>query len=175
MENSGPRAYTGRRVNTSEFRVEKGRTPATLVLANGSTVRGVFFVSATSATHAGPERVKDVLNGEAGFFPFESQEAGPPTTRLYHRDHVLLVTLATSDEPSTDPGYDVATRRTVSMLLTNGQRLTGTVRVHRPAGRDRLSDYARLDERFRYLEGPDATMIVNTTHVIELSEIGGEA
>lgn len=162
-------------MQTSEFRVEKGRTSATLVLSNGSTVRGVFFVSAASATHSGPERIKDVLNSEPGFFPFETQEALSIKTVLYHRDHVVMVTLGTHDEPPTDPGYEVATQRIVSMLLTNGQRLTGAVRVFRPVGRDRLSDYARTNERFRYLEGPDATMIVNSSHVIELTEVSPDA
>ncbi|HXG90659.1 MAG TPA: hypothetical protein VNJ02_20255 [Vicinamibacterales bacterium] len=159
----------------SEFRVEKGRTEATLVLANGSTVRGIFFVSATSATRSGPERIKDVLNSEPGFFPFEIQDALAIKTVLYHRDHVVMVTLSNNNEPSTDPGYEVATPRVVSMLLTNGQRLTGAVRVFRPVGRDRLSDYARTNERFRYLEGPDATMIVNSSHVIELTEVSQDA
>jgi hypothetical protein len=159
----------------SEFRVEKGRTTATLVLSNGSTVRGVFFVAPASATHAGPERIKDVLNAESGFFPFEVSGARSPKTVLLNRDHVVVVTPASSDEPFTDPGYEVATQRTVSMLLTNGQRLTGSVRVFRPLGRDRLSDYARANERFRYIEAAGAsTMIVNTTHVIELTELGGE-
>jgi hypothetical protein len=159
----------------SQFRVEKGRTTATLVLSNGSTVRGVFFVAPASATHAGPERIKDVLNAESGFFPFEVSGAQSKTV-LLNRDHVVVVTPGSSDEPFTDPGYEVATQRTVSMLLTNGQRLTGSVRVFRPLGRDRLSDYARgNNERFRYIEAPDATtMIVNTTHVIELTEIGGD-
>src|SRR5688572_33236053 len=56
----------------SEFRVEKSRADATLTLSNGTSVHGCFFISGTSRTHAGPEGVKDVLNSEAGFFPFDS-------------------------------------------------------------------------------------------------------
>ena len=155
----------------SEFRIEKARAEGTLVLSNGSSQQGSFFVAGSSATHAGPERVKDVLNAEAGFFPFEALRAnGTRQTVLFNRDHIVYVELAGNREPSLDPGYGVATRRTVSMLLSNGKRLTGVVSVYRPQGRDRLSDFARSPEQFRYLEDPVATYLVNVRHLIELVE-----
>ena len=83
----------------SEFRVEKSRANATLTLSNGTAVHGCFFISGNSRTHAGPESVRDLLNGETGFFPFD---AGPPedsTTVLYNRDHLVFVELQDKDEP----------------------------------------------------------------------------
>jgi hypothetical protein len=77
----------------SEFRVEKSRVEATLTLSNGTSVRGCFFVSANSRTHAGPEGVIDVLNGEAGFFPFEVHEAGRISAILFNRHHIIFVEL----------------------------------------------------------------------------------
>ena len=56
------------------------------------------------------------------------------------------------------------------MLLSNGLRLRGSVRVYRPKGRDRLSDFARASESFRYLEAPDGTYLVNVRHLLELAE-----
>ena len=56
------------------------------------------------------------------------------------------------------------------MLLSNGEMVDGRVRVYRPTGRDRLSDYARLPEAFRYVETADATVIVNSAHIVELRE-----
>ncbi len=154
----------------SEFRVEKGKAGAILTLSDGSTVRGSFFVASSSATIDGPERVKDLLTDEGGFFPFEIVDAGQPHARLYNRDHVVMVELVDADEPRRDPGYEVATRRSVSLRLSNGAHLEGTVLVHRPHGRDRLSDFARSNEPFRYLEVPGATLIVNAAHIVELSE-----
>ena len=43
-------------------------------------------------------------------------------------------------------------------------------RVYRPSGRDRLSDYARGPEIFRYVETADGTVIVNADHIVELRE-----
>lgn len=154
----------------SEFRVEKAKAAAILTLSNGAKVGGVFFVAGSSATHAGPERIADVLNAEDGFFPFEIDGPGGPQAVLYHRAHVVTVALVNNGEPQRDPGYAVATRRFVSMLLSNGSRVTGAVRVYRPQGRDRLSDYARAPETFRYLETPGGTLIVNVAHVVELME-----
>lgn len=154
----------------SEFRVEKSRAEATLTLSNGTSVHGCFFVAGNSRTHAGPERVNDVLNGETGFFPFEARRPEGPRTILYNRDHVVFVALADKDEPRRDPGHDVATERTVTMLMSNGTRLHGSVRVFRPQGRDRLSDFARAEETFRYLEAHNITYIINVHHVVELAE-----
>lgn len=154
----------------SEFRVEKKRADAELTLTTGRSVKGRFFLWASSQFHERPERVVDLLNGQTGFFPFELEHG---ETALYNRAQVVTVRLPPSDhEAQLDPGYQVATRRVVSMLLTTGERITGTVTVYRPAGRDRLSDYARGDDIFRYVETASHTVIVNSAHLVELREIG---
>lgn len=92
-------------------------------------------------------------------------------TVLLHRSQVRTVALEGHDESRRDPGYEVATERRVSMLLSDGHRVDGAVRVYRPPGRDRLSDWARAPEAFRYLETRDGTLIVNVAHIIEVFEI----
>jgi len=157
-------------VRNSEYRVEKSRVEATLTLSNGTSVHGHFFIAGNSRTHAGPEGVGDVLNSESGFFPFDARRADGSRTVLYNRDHVVFVALADTAEPRRDSGYDVATQWSVAMLMSNGTRLHGAVRVFRPHGRDRLSDFMRASETFRYLESERATYIFNIHHVLELTE-----
>jgi hypothetical protein len=154
----------------SEYRVEKSRVEATLTLSNGTSAHGYFFIAGNSRTHSGPEGVGDVLNSETGFFPFDVQRADGSRTVLYNRDHVVFVALADTAEPRRDSGYDVATQWSVTMLMSNGTRLHGAVRVFRPHGRDRLSDFTRANEAFRYLESDRATYIINVHHVVELTE-----
>jgi hypothetical protein len=172
----GPSLSSGRtgadtdNMTASELRVLKERIAATLTVSNGRTVHGFVFVSGFSATHTGPERVRDLLNGERGFFPFEVDEPPGASTLLFNREHVVMVDLESDDELRQMPGYEHATRRTVSMLLSSGQRLDGFVRVLRPQGRDRLSDHAREGEQFWYLEGPNRTLIVNMHHVLEMTD-----
>ena len=152
----------------SEFRVEKRREAADVTLVTGATMSGVFFLASSSQLHTGPERIGDVMNFEPGFFPFES---GGETSQI-NRAHVLKVVLPTlMIEAQLDAGYDVATRRHVKILLTTGETITGHVVVYRPAGHDRLSDYAQIDERFRYVELADRTVLVNSAHIVALTEV----
>jgi hypothetical protein len=157
----------------SEYRVEKRRLPAELTLTSGPIIHGCFFLGASSATHAGPERVVDLLNGEKGFFPFELTRpaGGAAETVLYNRAHVAVVKLADTIEAQLDPGYDVATERRVWIRLSTGTTVAGTVRVFQPMGRDRLSDYARSPDTFRYIEAGSETFVVNMEHVVELRQI----
>jgi hypothetical protein len=152
----------------SDYRVEKQRLKAKLTLSNGASVEGWLFVSGGTPLRRGPERIKDLLNAEAGFFPVEPLDG--ERTALLHRDHVVYVSVADETEASVEAGYEVARQRSVSLLLSNGECLHGRVAIHRPAGRDRLSDYARHPEQFRYLEAADRTLIVNTRHVLQLAE-----
>jgi hypothetical protein len=150
----------------SEYRIDKERRSATLTLSDGRLISGSFFVAGSSLSHNGPERVKDVLNGESAFFPFEvGVQAG-----LYNRDQVVVVRLS-NDEAHSEAAYEVAKRQSVSIQLSNGARLIGLVRVYCPRGHDRLSDYTRANETFRYVETSDALLIVNFRYVLELIEV----
>jgi len=159
----------------SQFRVEKLRAQAEVALATGPTVRGAFFLAGSTAVHGGPERVADLLNAETGFFPFETAGSSdtPSETLLINRAYLLWVLLlGRRNEPQLDPGYSLAAERRVRMALSNGTTLVGCVRVYRPQGRDRLSDYTRTPEVFRYLEAADGIYIVNLRHVVQLLELG---
>jgi len=154
----------------SQFRVEKTRVGATLILSNGTAVHGCFFIAGNGRTHPGPESVRDLLNSESGFFPFDSGQPESSVTVLYNRDHIVFVELQDNNEASRDPGYDLAIEKIATMLMSNGMRLRGAVRIFRPQGSDRLSDFARAPETFRYLEAKHATYIVNVHHLVELAE-----
>jgi hypothetical protein len=153
----------------SEFRFEKRRISATLTLAPGTSVSGSFFVALQTSTHEGAERIGDLLNAQAGFFPFELRDG---TTVLYNRAHLVAVALEPGvSEAERDPGYDVATHRHVGMLLSTGMRVKGKVAVYAAPGRDRLSDYARSPQIFRYVVTQKNTLVINAAHIVELTEI----
>ena len=98
----------------SQFRVEKQRAEAEVTLSSGESRRGCFFLSSSSAVHAGPERVKDVLNFEPGFIPFET--ADPARMVFVNHEQVVSVRLiGPREEPKRDSGYDVALARNVEM------------------------------------------------------------
>jgi hypothetical protein len=154
----------------SQFRVEKRRTEAELTLSNGESRCGCFFLAGAGPTAPNAERVIDLLNAEPGFFPFET--CNGTGTILVNRAHVVLVRLTSwPSEAHVDPDYEIARVRPVVITLTNRMVLRGAVRIYCPAGRDRLSDYARMPQMFRYVENGDGTFVVNSAHIVELSEI----
>src|SRR4051794_38133720 len=113
-------------VQDNAFRFDKRRVQAVVTLVGGESARGFFFVAG--------ERVGELLNLDRGFFPFEIEAAGGNHTVLYNRAHVITVALFES-EAARDAGYAVARRRDIWMLLTDGRRIRGVVRVYRPEGR----------------------------------------
>lgn len=154
------------------YRIEKQRVDAVLTLSTGESTFGSFFVSTASPHHPGPERVEEVLNAEPGFFPFEHRDDAYARTVLHNRSRIIMVAL-NNDEARRDPGYDSATRRLISVLLSNGRRIAGCVCIYRPEGHDRLSDWARDSKAFRYIEIDDSTLLVNMAHVVEVVESPG--
>jgi hypothetical protein len=153
----------------SEYRFEKQRVSATLTLAPGTSVSGSFFVAGQMAHCAGAERIGDLLNSQSGFFPFELRDG---TTVLYNRAHLVAVALEPGvSEAERDPGYELATHRHVGMLLSTGMRVKGRVAVYAAPGRDRLSDYARSPQMFRYVVTQKNTLVINAAHIVELMEI----
>jgi hypothetical protein len=145
----------------SAFRFEKRRVEAVVNLTGGEAARGSLFVAG--------ERVSDLLNQETGLVPFEMQTAEGVQTVLYNRTHIISVWVS-EGEAARDPGYAVAKRRDIWILLADGRRLRGVVRVYRPEGRDRLSDWARQPETFRYVDTDEGTLLVNAAHIVAVSE-----
>lgn len=156
--------------SASDLRVQKHRSEAGIRLTTGEMVHGNFFTSSGSPLHAGPERIGDLLNAETGFFPFERRHEDGLQTLILNRAHVVAVAVS-RDEPRQEPGYDVAKRQAVSMLLSSGQRLTGSIRVYQPEGRDRLSDWSKSRDAFLYLETDGLALLVNRAHIVEISEV----
>ena len=90
---------------------------------------------------------------------------------LYAHQPPVVALPSNANEAQLEPGYDLATKRRVSILLSSGTRVAGTVSVCQPVGRDRLSDHAHLEQAFWYVETSDHTLIVNSAHIVELLEI----
>lgn len=157
----------------SELRIDKQRVPATLTFAAGERLTGSLFLAAQAASHAGPERLVDVLNGSSGFLPFEAVSGvGVRQTLLLNRAHIVSVEAdRPAGELADDAAYQVAPKKSVLLQLATGEQLRGVLRVERPAGRDRLSDAVRDETGFLYLEGGAGVIAVNLAHVVRIQPL----
>ena len=156
--------------SASDFRIQKHRSEAGVRLTTGAMVHGNFFTSDGSPLHAGPERIGDLLNAESGFFPFERRDEDGFQTMILNRAHVVVVAVS-RDEPRQEPGYEMARREAVSMLLSTGQRVTGSICVYQPEGHNRLSDWSKSGDAFLYLETDGLALLVNRAHIVQIVEI----
>ena len=126
--------------------------------------------AASRVTHAGPERIKEVLNAEPGFFSVRS--AGRGRRRADDSSQPRACGVRRAGRQSRSDARSrlrrITSRRAVAMLLSNGTHLRGVVsekRLQGPrSGLQRLR--ARSSEQFLHLETPDATYLVNVRHLI---------
>ncbi len=138
------------------------------VLSTGAIRHGCFFV-VTSVTHGGPERVSDLLNGALCFFRFQHDDG---STAQYNRAQLVMVRL-----PVGTTGRRTGARllggdspRNVSVTLSTGTVVSGTVLVNGVVGHERLSDYVRESKQFWYVLTSGGTLIINSSHIVALVE-----
>jgi hypothetical protein len=157
----------------SELRIAKRRVTATVTLSAGAPAAGALFLADQAATHAGPERLIDVLNAGPGFVPFEAvSPVGERYTQLLNLAHIVVVQADRSAvELADDAAYQAAPKKSVVLQLLSGEELRGVLRVERPAGRDRLSDAVRDETGFRYLESASGVLAVNLAHVVRITPV----
>lgn len=151
------------------LRFDKYRAHARIVLTDGREHDGWFFV-AGAARHGGRERIVDLLESDSGFVPFEMAAGTGAETRLVNPRHLVYVALG-AEEVDLHAQWVSGRRQPVALSLSNGTRLVGVVYVDRPEGHDRLSDWARQPDMFRYVESSDGLLLVNAAHVVDLTEI----
>ncbi len=153
----------------ASLRFEKHRAHARIVLTDGREHDGWFFVAGGAARHGGRERIADLLESATGFVPFEMDTATGGQTRLINPRHLVYVVLG-SEKLDLHSDWVIGRRQPVTLWLSNGTRLVGVVYVDRPEGHDRLSDWTRQPDTFRYVESSDGLLLVNAAHVVDLTE-----
>ena len=144
-----------------------------MTLVSGEVARGSFFTAGDTTRHEGGERIADLLNSETGFFPFEvegdQRAADGPVQSI-----------------PPDLGGDFRQRGGAGPWVRRGRRAgrcrsccrtgagsTRSCASPGPTGRDRLSDWTRQPEVFRYIESGDGDFIVNAAHIVAVTEVPG--
>lgn len=151
-------------MNTEDRKIAKNRRQVLFTLADGSEVCGKVFLSLYEATHHGPQRVGELLNGEEGFIPVETEEG---TVHLNVANIVCAVT------PLAEEGDDLMTlgeKYRVRVSTLGGKEIKGDVFVNLPHERCRVSDYLNQAERFCRIYLPDEIAYLGTRYMLAVRD-----
>jgi hypothetical protein len=131
-----------------EFQVRTHGANVEVFLRNSTVLRGRMFLHELAEKHPGAEKVEDVLNSSAQFFPLAVREAGEKTV-LVNKAQTLYVKVPAEQvvQPGTQGALSWAVQVTVEMV--QGAPLQGLVYFAQPPGRDRTLD--SLNESQPYL------------------------
>ena len=124
---------------TSELQVPKHRVPVELLLADGRLLRVEIFLSELAKTHAGAERMSDVLDGSQAFFPVMA-----PGTDECHLISLANVVFMRGSQELELEGVElqtILTEHELVLALMGGQKIKGLVTYELPPDRSRLVDF----------------------------------
>ena len=144
----------------SDLRIPKIRISLTLVLTTG-TLEAEVFLADYAATHAGPERILDVLGGADRFFPVMIEDQ----VLLVCRDALRWVRVGA--DHFDDPLQGLSEER-VAVQLRDGAWLQGTARFDAPKGRARLLDYLNAPGHFLPLFEAGEVVLVSRAEIAKV-------
>ncbi len=149
-----------------DLRVPKRAVPVEVVLPGGEARQVSIYLSEGAASHPGPERVSDLLNGSAAFIP--ALEPATGTMTFLQRASIAVARVAAAEEPA-DDSYTIPTEHEVEVTLADGSRLTGLVAYVAPEARSRLVDFLNRPEPFLRLLERDRVALVGRAHVARVA------
>ncbi len=135
-------------------------------LGGGRHLRGEVFLHDVAAAHDGDENILDLMNDEAAFFPLRVTTPAPSTV-LVAKSHVQAMVV-----PSLARSARVALEREttvhfqVTVELDDGEKISGTVYVESPPGRQRPLDFFNAaSSGFFAVSNADHDVLVNRARV----------
>jgi hypothetical protein len=146
-----------------ELRVPKRRARVQLILDGGSSRTVDVFLTDFAATHTGPERLSDVLNGQAQFIPVV--DSGSNAVFFLNRTSVAVARVAADVEGEDAGHHTIPTEHEVEITVVGGTKLKGLVTYVMPSDRSRLTDYLNEPTRFIKLIESDGVALINKAHV----------
>jgi hypothetical protein len=148
--------------------VTKRLVPVRVRLTTGRQIAALVQCSEQAERRLGRERVKDLLNGDDALLPLWNELAQAST--LVNKRFIELVELVEPDL-ARDGEPDLTTHRPVTLLLSSGSGLRGSLLVSTPPSQERTLDFLNRGERFFYLDTETVTQIVNLEHVVTVTDL----
>jgi hypothetical protein len=154
-----------------DHRVLKRRVSIEIAIAHAGRRSVSVFLSEFASHHAGPERVSDLLNGDADFIPAVVQ--GSEATTFYQRQGLLCAWVAPDEEAPPTEAHTVPTGRALELTLSDGTLIRGQVGYVLPPERARLIDFLNEAPAFFRLLAADRVALINKRHVTQVVPLDG--
>lgn len=154
METTGATGLPGQAEILPDLAIPTRAVPLTLWTTDGATLRGRIFLRLNAESHAGPETVQDRLNDADLFITLSV----PGDSGLVFVNKIQVIRVELPEEeglPDATEGMLEVSLEPIQVRLINGEQLSGTVRIHGPAGKCRLSDFLNIQPDFLPLQGGD--------------------
>lgn len=149
----------------SDYRIEKTRRELTVVLADGSKLKGDVFLRSVSRYRTRPEDPVDLLNDADPFFALE--RAGE--TLIVAKAQVTKVETDLTEDDALDTG---ALGVTVEVTMRDGSECDGSIFLESRSDRPRLMDFLNTyHERFLPVVSPEHVLLLNTQFIAHVREV----
>jgi hypothetical protein len=151
-----------------ELRIPKHQIPAEVTLEGGAPRKVVFYLADFAQSHAGGERLSDLLNGPAEFLPARN-EAGDVV--LLSRSAIVAVSTEASDEAAETAAWEQVYRHEVEVRLKGGQSMRGAAEYSLEPEHSRILDYLCQPQPFFTLRQGTRLLLVSKRHTLEVSSL----
>lgn len=137
-----------------------------------------IFLGDCAASHAGGERVIDLLASEVRFIPVRDAESGQVI--FLQRSSIMVLTVPLEHELRADLEdgglleTEIAERFHIEVVLSDGSIVKGELTYVMPEGMRRLQDFLNLPEPYLSIRDGEAAHIVSKSHVSEVHSLQPE-
>jgi hypothetical protein len=153
-------------MHNNEFFIEKRRLPVEVELVSGERLGGDLFIQSSWRGPSILEDAPEYMNANEPFFPLQLADG---STRLIARRHVLVLKAPPPDYERNEE--QLGDPVTVSIQMSNGSTIRGTLFVEAMSPRARVLDYLnRVHDAFLILHDSSGDLVVNRSHIISLVE-----
>ncbi len=153
---------------SDELKVPKRRVQVEVLLAGGGARQVTVFLAGFASSHAGRERLSDLLNAAEGEF-VPAIDADSDELMFLNRRSVAVAHVLREWE--SDEELTGGSEHEVEIDLIDGTHLLGTVRYVMPPERSRLNDYLNDAQPFVRLERGDKVTLVNKQHIARVAKL----
>jgi len=150
-----------------ELKVPKRRAQVELLLPGGGSRQVLVFLAEFAGSHAGHERLSDLVNGPNEFLP--AVDLATDTTIFVGRAGIAAARVGREWESSY--GLGDAEEHEVEITLADGTTLRGIVQFELPPDRSRLLDYLNDVQPFVRLDEGEKVILVNKRHIARVAKV----